>query len=115
MAHQGLNRSTVRQQFSEYPSQAYYRAKKASSNRLVGYGVQWRRYVEAQRRVPPLGKKENKQFLEKEIREILIFAKAPAPRRFMFLGSSYKKPDAWWLLAILLRGVPPLNWERSKS
>ena len=36
---------------------------------------QWRRYVEAQRRVPPLGKKENNFGGEKEIRKIFLVAK----------------------------------------
>ena len=63
---------------------------------------QWRRYVEAQRRVPPLGKKENNIFFEKEIREIFLFAKK-VPLDILVLEFSYKKPDASWLLALSLR------------
>ena len=36
MAHQGLNRSTIRQQISGYPPPACYRATKAYSGAVVG-------------------------------------------------------------------------------
>ena len=74
----------------------------------IGEVGQWRRYVEAQRRVPPLGKKENDFFGEKEIREIFLFAKK-VPLDILVFEFSYKKPDASWLSALSLRGVPPLN------
>ena len=51
-----------------------YRLKYSLYPRTIYIG-QWRRYVEAQRRVPPLGKKENKKKIEKEIQKIFVFAK----------------------------------------
>ena len=62
----------------------------------------------------PWGKRKIKFFRRKKY-DKYFFLQRKSPWTFWFLEFSYKKPDASWLLALSLRGVPPLNWERLKS